>query len=68
MWCKQLSPAIPRRRQAAGATVADLPKDLPREEIVIEPESKACPCCGGATHVIGEDVAEMSISFRPSSG
>ena len=37
----------------------NLPKDLPREEIVIEPESKACPCCGGAMHIIGEDVAEQ---------
>jgi transposase len=25
---------------------------------VIEPESKVCPCCGGALHVIGEDVSE----------
>jgi len=35
-----------------------LPTHLPREEIVIEPEAKACPCCGGALHVIGEDVSE----------
>ena len=25
---------------------------------MIEPESKACPCCGGDLHVIGEDVSE----------
>jgi dihydropyrimidinase len=25
---------------------------------VIEPESKSCPCCGGALHVIGEDVSK----------
>ena len=31
---------------------------LPYEEIVIEPESKACPCCGGDLHVIGEDVSK----------
>jgi transposase len=30
---------------------------LPHEEVVIEPESTACPCCGGALHVIGEDVS-----------
>jgi transposase len=36
----------------------NLPAHLPREEIVIEPPSKACPCCGGALHVIGEDVSE----------
>jgi transposase len=35
-----------------------LPLHLPREEIVIEPEVNACPCCGGALHVIGEDVSE----------
>ena len=31
---------------------------LPHEEVVIEPESKVCPCCGGALHVIGEDVSK----------
>ncbi len=35
-----------------------MPAHLPREEIVIDPPSKACPCCGGALHVIGEDVSE----------
>jgi transposase len=35
-----------------------LPANLPREEVVIEPEGKGCPCCGGALHVIGEDVSE----------
>jgi transposase len=36
-----------------------LPAHLPRVEIVINVEDKRCPCCGGAMHVIGEDVAEM---------
>jgi transposase len=35
-----------------------LPPHLPREEIIIEPAAKTCPCCGGALHVIGEDVSE----------
>jgi hypothetical protein len=35
-----------------------LPGHLPREEIVLEPESTVCPCCGGALHRIGEDTAE----------
>jgi transposase len=35
-----------------------LPSHLPREEIVIEPESKVCPCCGAAMHVMGEDRSE----------
>lgn len=35
-----------------------LPAHLPREEIIVEPETKACPCCGSALHVIGEDSSE----------
>ena len=35
-----------------------LPPHLPREEIITEPAAKTCPCCGGALHVIGEDVSE----------
>jgi transposase len=31
---------------------------LPHEEVVIEPESKVCPCCNGALHVIGEDTSK----------
>jgi transposase len=51
---------IARREGVNGrrANRGSLPKHLPREEIVIEPEAKACPCCGGALHVIGEDVSE----------
>lgn len=26
---------------------------------MIEPESKACPCCQGALHAIGEDMTEQ---------
>src|ERR671910_3116162 len=43
-----------QRRVNRGA----VPKHLPREEIVIEPDAQPCPCCGGAMHRIGEDVAE----------
>jgi transposase len=48
------------RRQAAKSRRANrghLPAHLPREEILIEPECRTCPC-GGALHVIGEDVSE----------
>lgn len=31
---------------------------LPHVKEVIEPENKTCPCCGGALHVIGEDVSK----------
>ena len=36
-----------------------LPEHLPREHHFIEPEEKACPCCNGALHVIGEELAEQ---------
>lgn len=46
-----------RTRQRRGNRGA-LPKHLPREEIVIEPDEQTCPCCGGALHRIGEEIAE----------
>lgn len=35
-----------------------LPAHLERIEQVVDIEDKSCPCCGGALHQIGEDVAE----------
>jgi transposase len=35
-----------------------LPAHLERIEQVVDLDDKACPCCGGALHQIGEDVAE----------
>lgn len=35
-----------------------LPAHLERIEQVVDVDDKACPCCGGALHQIGEDVAE----------
>jgi transposase len=49
-------PALRKARsekQRAGR--GPLPEHLPRVEVVVEPEHTACPCCGGAMHVIGED-------------
>jgi transposase len=43
-----------KRRTNRGA----LPADLPRVEVIIDIDSKACPCCAGVLHRIGEDVAE----------
>jgi transposase len=43
-----------RRRINRGA----LPKSLPRIVTINDVESRNCPCCGGALHAIGEDVAE----------
>src|SRR4051794_22356403 len=46
------TPRPPRvRRRNLGA----LPAHLPRVEVLVDLEDKACPCCGGAMHVIGED-------------
>ena len=35
-----------------------LPEHLPRIETIIDLEDKACPCCSGVLHLIGEDRAE----------
>lgn len=35
-----------------------LPAHLERVEQIVDVKDKACPCCGGALHQIGEDVAE----------
>ena len=43
------------RRRNLGA----LPAHLPRIEVLIDVEDKACPCSGGSLHVIGEDTSEM---------
>jgi transposase len=41
-----------RKRRASRKESLD---HLPHEEVVIEPDSTVCPCCGGDLHVIGED-------------
>ena len=48
------TPADRPRRTNRGS----LPAHLERVEQIVDVESKACPCCGGALHQIGEDVAE----------
>ena len=50
-----LKAAATRKRRASRHENLD---HLPHEEVVIEPESKACPCCGGELHVIGEDTSK----------
>ena len=51
---------------------------LPHVEVVIEPESKICPCCNGELHKIGEDVSKrldkqpakltVTVERRPKYG
>jgi transposase len=48
-----------RRAATSRRNRGNLPQHLPREEIVIAPQSTACPCCGGAMHVIGEEASEQ---------
>ena len=53
-------PAERRRRiEVAHRNRGALPAHLPRYEVVIDIESKECPCCGGALHLIGDDRTEM---------
>jgi transposase len=47
----------PHPKSAPGVRKS-LPAHLPRVEVVIEPETTSCPCCGGAMHVLGEEKSE----------
>jgi transposase len=53
------------RAQPAKRNRGALPVDLPRVEVIVDIDDKACPCCGGALHVIGEDRAEM-LDYVPA--
>jgi hypothetical protein len=51
----------PKRNRGA------LPAHLPRVEVIVDVEDKACACCGGSLHQIGEvrgTVAEGRVSPR----
>src|SRR3954451_8332085 len=53
---EKADPAFGRARaETRRAGRGSLPEHLPRVEVVIAPEDIACPCCGGAMQVIGED-------------
>ena len=54
--------AAARKRRSSRDEKLD---HLPHEEVVIEPESKVCPCCGGELHVTGEDTLNGSTRRRP---
>ena len=45
---------VRKRRMNRGS----LPVHLPRVEVIVDLKDKACPCCKGLLHVIGEDVSE----------
>lgn len=50
---KKKDSAAHRRRNRGS-----LPAHLPRIEAIVDVADKACPCCSGALHCIGEDVSE----------
>ena len=53
------TPSAPRRKRApVNRNLGNLPRDLPRIEEIIEPESLECPCGCGQMHRIGEDRTE----------
>jgi len=47
----------PRPRSEPGRRKS-LPAHLPRIEVMIEPATTSCPCCGSNMHVIGEEKSE----------
>lgn len=53
-----LIPSKGKTRRPARRNRGNLPKDLPRIERVIEPDSLECPCGCGVMHKIGEDRTE----------
>jgi transposase len=59
---EQLLPVLPVAQGPAGQDRSDrssLPDHLEREELNLDLEVTACPCCGGVLHVAGETVSEM---------
>ncbi len=51
-------PGAPPRPRTEPGKRTSLPAHLPRVEVVIEPDTTSCPCCGGNMHVIGEEKSQ----------
>jgi transposase len=47
------------RKPTSKVDRPSLPAHLPREDRKLDIDQQACPCCGGALHLIGETVSEM---------
>jgi transposase len=59
---EELLPAVPDDKEPAirdRSGRPSLPEHLEHEEVRLDVEVKACPCCGGALHLAGETVSEM---------
>jgi transposase len=69
-------PADQRKKRRANRGA--LPAHLPHVHVTLEPESKLCPCCQGAMHVIGEESSQrldkipaqyqVIVTHRPKYG
>jgi len=59
------APRKPAPRKPAQRNRGALPAHLPRVELIVDIEDKACPCCRNPLHPIGEDVAEM-LDYIPA--
>ena len=53
------SVAVKSSRARSQTDRPSLPAHLSREEMRLDLEHQACPCCGGPLHAIGETVSEM---------
>lgn len=53
------------RAEMPGRNHGALPAHLPRYEVVVDVEDRACPCCGHALHAIGELKTEQ-LDMVPS--
>lgn len=58
-------PAQPTPRPPPRRNRGALPAHLPRIELIVDIEDKACPCCRNPLHPIGEDVAEV-LDYVPA--
>ena len=54
-------------RKKPNRNIGALPKDLPRVDVTIEPETTICGCCAGKLHRIGEDgcIATTKVALAP---
>jgi transposase len=65
---EQAAPAQARPLRRRKINRGALPDHLPHVDVVIDVEDRRCPCCAGALHLIGEDVAQrldvIPLQFR----
>ena len=53
------SPPVGTKTLNAKCERPSVPSHLLREDVQLNIEHEACPCCGGALHLIGETISEM---------